>query len=534
MKLTGEKRIAIVCGVEAGKAYLSTNPEGSWINLWYEDDGSGRQVWKFDPVDNYYHILISKGVDGNKKYLSKKGKNGVDLWHEDDGSGRQRWKVEALSNGLYTIRNIEDNSYLSTYENGEAVNLWHEDDGSGRQRWLALPEDMKTWMNTIHDDIKDRKIKEICIPGSHDAGVGGAISYYTKCVVEANTRTQLYSFYQQLLRGIRYFDLRPKIRGGQLYAGHYSDELEFIKEANRRNYIPLDKKIDDLPSEANIAKDRMKEIGREIFPNKKVISPYQGADGNSLSEIVNDINEYKANYKSSREVIILSFDRFFNYDEERGFNEKEFKELFTAINDIKKLWEVDNDATNVDLSSEFSIQELTQNGPCIICIFNLQKDEIPVTYQNKFFIKNNMKMDGEYSNMLDFNNMAQDQLEKLRQHDGKTTMFALSWTRTLDEIGQGYYSIVAMKENIEKGEIDVNPYKKDFIINDMQTALDALKIFKPYSCQSILTAAEDPRNWMMNKIYSVVSKSNFPNIIETDGVINTNPADLAFAINKKA
>lgn len=71
--------------------------------------------------------------------------------------------------------------------------------------------------------IGDMKLKSICMPGSHDAGMD-RISGSTFGVKANNTQTQQQDIYHQLTMGSRYFDIRPVLgNGGQWLAGHYSD-----------------------------------------------------------------------------------------------------------------------------------------------------------------------------------------------------------------------------------------------------------------------------------------------------------------------
>jgi hypothetical protein len=94
--------IQVASGINNNRTYLSTNADGSSVDLWYLDDGSARQRWKIIPVQNSssantYLIQSCGGVSTNKKFLSTNADGTkVDLWSEDDGSGRQRWTITSL------------------------------------------------------------------------------------------------------------------------------------------------------------------------------------------------------------------------------------------------------------------------------------------------------------------------------------------------------------------------------------------------------------------------------------------------------
>lgn len=91
--------IKVVNGVNSSRKYLSAMPDGTSVNLWTEDDGSGRQRWKLIPVKNYssyttYLIEVYGGISSDRKYLSCSADGtSVDLWREDDASGRQIWNI---------------------------------------------------------------------------------------------------------------------------------------------------------------------------------------------------------------------------------------------------------------------------------------------------------------------------------------------------------------------------------------------------------------------------------------------------------
>jgi hypothetical protein len=94
--------ITVEGGVSGNKKYLSTTGNGDNVDLWDKDDGSGRQRWLFVPVKdsptcNTFNVKVSAGVSGSRLFLSCTGSgDNVDLWSEDDGSGRQRWQVQGI------------------------------------------------------------------------------------------------------------------------------------------------------------------------------------------------------------------------------------------------------------------------------------------------------------------------------------------------------------------------------------------------------------------------------------------------------
>lgn len=95
--------IVVNGGVSANRLFLSCSMDSTLVDLWSVDDGSGRQRWKLERVagsgiPEYYNIRTAAiGLPNNRVLLSCT-ENGtkVDLWHTDDGSGRQRWQMQPL------------------------------------------------------------------------------------------------------------------------------------------------------------------------------------------------------------------------------------------------------------------------------------------------------------------------------------------------------------------------------------------------------------------------------------------------------
>ncbi len=91
-----------------------------------------------------------------------------------------------------------------------------------------LPSDC--WMTELYESIlKTKTLKEIIMPGSHDAGMSTA----RECSIfgtAGNTQTQRLPMIEQLISGSRYFDLRPIARtkkGVITYqTGHFNDSSE--------------------------------------------------------------------------------------------------------------------------------------------------------------------------------------------------------------------------------------------------------------------------------------------------------------------
>jgi hypothetical protein len=128
----------IVRGVASNRSLLSA---GSGVDLWSEDDGSGRQQWVVEPVGNGEStIAISRGTAPGRTYLGiVPGGTLVDLV-----ATPQSWLIVPVITyrddlgipGLVWIRPASDpDAFLSCRADGNRVDIWRSDDGSGRQRW---------------------------------------------------------------------------------------------------------------------------------------------------------------------------------------------------------------------------------------------------------------------------------------------------------------------------------------------------------------------------------------------------------------
>jgi len=96
---SGLYHIMVSNGVSSGNKYLSCAQDGSYVDLYDHDDNSGRQRWSLSPVPgspicSYYNIRVSAGVGNGRVWLSCGTDNSVNLWTQDDGSGRQRWQLQ--------------------------------------------------------------------------------------------------------------------------------------------------------------------------------------------------------------------------------------------------------------------------------------------------------------------------------------------------------------------------------------------------------------------------------------------------------
>jgi hypothetical protein len=139
------------------------------------------------------------------------------------------------------------------------------------------------WMQQSMGSLANRTLKHICMPGSHDAGMGtfktGTIGAHF-----ANTQTQYLDFYQQFMVGSRYFYLRPVLSDGQWVADHYS------------------------------------QVG----------STWLCGNGQSLSDIIRQINDFTSRYQ---ELIVINLSHTPDTDNAyKEFTQAQWNALFTTLN----------------------------------------------------------------------------------------------------------------------------------------------------------------------------------------------------------
>jgi hypothetical protein len=67
---------------------------------------------------------------------------------------------------------------------------------------------LSKWMDELFDELKNKTLAQITMPGSHDAAMSRAANC-TTFADATNTQTQSKNIQDQLNAGVRYFDLRP-------------------------------------------------------------------------------------------------------------------------------------------------------------------------------------------------------------------------------------------------------------------------------------------------------------------------------------
>lgn len=328
-----------------------------------------------------------------------------------------------------------------------------------------------SWM---HDHLKligDSPLNEICITGSHDSGMSmrtGGTPFASDC----NTLTQTNALYGQLSLGTRYFDIRPIIAKGEYFTGHYQD-------------------IDVR----DIAKEKIQELPHDLL-QKLPKKSWQGANGQSIASIIEDVNNFTADYN---ELVILNLSHSVNTDKKNSeyetFNNAEWEDLFDQLSELKHRFSADPSTKLQTLS----VNSFIANGPAVLIICEQGGDAIQDKYLgNGFFKKNDKDNDifkpvNKYSGTNDVDKMAKDQFDKMRKYS--SDYFLLSWTLT-----QSYFQILGCN-------IGIAP--------------------------SIKTQAAKANAQLSERVMKEVQGPSYPNIIYTDNIISNEASRVAMWLNCK-
>ncbi len=241
--------------------------------------------------------------------------------------------------------------------------------------------------------LANRTLKTICMPGSHDAGMG-TFSPGTVGAHFANTQTQYLDIKGQLMAGSRFFDLRPVISNGDWVAGHYSGL--------------------DVPGEDHV---------------------WVGGNGQSIADIVKQVNDFTAEY---RELVIINLSHTLDTDNDyKDLDQAQWNSLFEKLKGINNRYTVD-DPKDIDFSNKVLGDFITDRASVFI-IAQLPSGIVLGDYARQgFFASNNFPFYDSYSNSNDLTSMRDDQLRKLKDERNivsdaasrKDNFHVLSWTLT--------------------------------------------------------------------------------------------------------
>lgn len=422
-------------------AWVKTGTSSYQMNAWSFPDvvGAGQTTSVYVEWDE--NILHNKGDDSGEVHFSLQGTP-------------HTFQLQARGSGGFHLQVYLDGIATANNPQGSTVRLgWHHDGNtvfilSGQVGRFSSVNPPSNWMQTNISSLGSRPIRHLCIPGSHDSGMS-IINGKTVFANPDNVLTQTVPIAQQLSLGARYFDLRPVVSDGQFKCGHYS-------------------KVD--------------------------VVGWQGANGESFSQVIDEINTFTNNNK---ELVVLNLSHDRNTDDGRDYralNQDEWNRLFAQLSGIHDLF-VAPDPTAVDLVNLPLNQFIGQNRAAVVII--IQPDDQYISlgdYATRgFYFYRQFNAYNSYSDSNDLSRMTQDQLDKMRavRPNPNGQLFLLSWTLTQDA-----------------GDI--------------------------VGGTSILDLAREANPAMFTALPPACNANTFPNILYIDNFAESNVTALAMAINDMA
>ena len=296
----------------------------------------------------------------------------------------RKFNLQVILDGITTQGNAKGSTISLGWDHGGYVN-WILSGGEG---WYSSSNPPPDWMAQNLARLGSKSLKQITIPGSHDAGMG-VFHRGTTFSTAANTQTQRLTLGDQLRAGSRYFDLRPVISEGVYKAGHY-------------DYI------DALES-------------------------WQGGNGQTIAEIIQQINAFTA---LNKELIILNFSHDYNTDvgndSYRSFTQAEWDTLLEQLAELDNLWVAPGDPTTIDLTTVKLSDFIGGGRAAILVIVEPSSVDLGGWTTQGFYKYSQFNVYNDYSDTNDANTMSQDQLGKMAMQKPQGTYFLLSWTLTQD------------------------------------------------------------------------------------------------------
>lgn len=273
------------------------------------------------------------------------------------------------------------------------------------------------WMQNNLALLGSRTLREICLPGTHDAGMS-ALNSGTAFAYTCNTVTQTNAILGQLQNGSRYFDIRPVISGGQYTTGHYSE-------------------ISQLNS-------------------------WQGGNGQSIQSIINDVNSFTA---SNNELVVLYLSHDLDTDlgnsSYAAFTQAQWNSLLQMLQQgLNHLYT--GAAIGADLTTLTLNTYIGNNSPGVIVVVDASASGITLgSFAGQgFYLPQNFPVYNQYSDTNNLSSMTSDQLSKMaaQRPNPEASYFLLSWTLTQssDEAvfcGTGFADSILTLANQANGQL---------------------------------------------------------------------------------
>jgi hypothetical protein len=323
---------------------------------------------KDDAGEAYYNIA---GTSNKFSILGKK---------PDD------YKLNISLDDLSTKTSSKGSSVDLGFRHDAAVNWILSTDEA--DAWWSNSGTYTDWMQQSLGSIGNRTLKQIVMPGSHDAGMS---SYKpgTAGANFANTQAQYLDVAGQLNAGSRYFDLRPVISNGQWVAGHYSELGEL----------------------------------------------WVGGNGQALADTIKQINDFTSKYK---ELVIINLSHTLDTDNDyKDLTQDQWNKLFDTLKGVNNRFTVQNPG-KTDYTNKV-LNDFIGDSASVFIFAQLPGGISLGDYANQgFFNQDNFPIFDSYSNSNDPTTMRNDQLRKVKANRNlvgdagqrKDKFHILSWTLT--------------------------------------------------------------------------------------------------------
>ena len=393
---------------------------GNWEHFYatlvaYEDNAKSylfRQRSKLFADDPWYiHHITTDAKLGN---------------HTDSGSWNEYYEQSISYNNdnkTYLLSHNKDKKYLIHHLSGGHI-LSRTSSGTFKHYYDSLdifkldPNSLALshWMGEMSSLLLNRKLAQIALPGSHDAGLNEADRhncYYG--AASCNTVTQSANIKFQLEKGSRFFDIRPALSsqdsGKSWSTAHTGEKYSYIL----------------------------------------------GCQGESRSSIINGLNDFFSKEENSNELVILKIS---HCTPPPGgtvgkCNEDQLNALAENLSDS-----INDTVTCKDCKlREMTLAQILQKGNVILLF-----DEKVTRNRKKGIFRwgtgsnRDLYFYDHYSNSEDFETMRDDQVKKLLDEKNHSTnkQFLLSWTLTFDAASAT--ACLLNSSSILKQAMKANPY----------------------------------------------------------------------------
>lgn len=252
------------------------------------------------------------------------------------------------------------------------------------------------WMHQNLSTLGELPLKQICMPGSHDAGMGvlnpEGLSQDISSLGGALIQTQPTTIYDQLVNGSRYLDVRPVMAGeNDFRAGHFSSN--------------------SLLGQA-------------------------GCYGQSMNDIISDINKFTQQYA---ELIILDLSH--GYDATNNYVDlsvDQWSTLFTQLTQNLSNLALINADYETGIVFNNTLNSFIGNGKASVMVCLDVSGILPdPSFQGRgIFSQANLLTYNSYSDTTDVDTMVQGQLNELDNYETNQMgqvidqLHLVSWTLT--------------------------------------------------------------------------------------------------------